>query len=84
MRAVGFAAVTPNDFAEGSDSDRIEAAITQAVKTGDRSIEIPRMNRKRGQPLWLIERDPAALGFHAGVARLSPAPRAGHPGQPHP
>lgn len=56
MRAVGFAAVTPNDFAEGSDSDRIEAAITQAVKTGDRSIEIPRMNRKRGQPLWLIER----------------------------
>jgi hypothetical protein len=56
MRAVGLATVTPNDFAEGSDSDRIEAAITQAVRTGERSIEIPRMNQKSGRPLWLIER----------------------------
>ncbi len=52
----GFAAVTPNEFKEGSDSDRIEAAITQAVTTGERSLEIPRLNAKSGQPLWLIER----------------------------
>ena len=50
------ATVTPNDFKEGSDSDRIEAAVAQAVKTGERSIEIPRLNTKSGQPLWLIER----------------------------
>ncbi len=49
-------AVSPNDFLEGSDSDRIEAAITQAVKTGERSVEIPRMNAKSGQPVWLIGR----------------------------
>jgi len=49
-------AVTPNDFKEGSDSDRIEAAVAKAVETGERSVEIPRMNAKRGEPLWLIER----------------------------
>lgn len=49
-------ALTPNDFYEGSDSDRIEAAIADAVRTGERSIEIPRLNKKRRQPLWLIER----------------------------
>jgi len=52
----GAAAVTPNAFTEGSDSDRIEAAVAQAVQTGERSIEIPRVNAKSGQPLWLIER----------------------------
>ena len=56
LSAACFATVTPNDYAEGSDSDRIEAAIAAAVKTGERSIEIPRVNTKRGQPLWLIER----------------------------
>ena len=30
----GTAAVTPNAFTEGSDSDRIEAAVAQAVQTG--------------------------------------------------
>lgn len=53
---VGWAAVTPNDFAEGTDSDRIEAAIAKAVEAGERSVEIPRMNAKSGQPLWLIGR----------------------------
>lgn len=51
-----FGAVTPNDFAGGSDSDRIEAAVARAVESGERSIEIPRMNKKSGQPIWLIER----------------------------
>lgn len=41
------AAVTPNQFSEGSDSDRIEAAIAKAIETGDQSIEIPRLNVKR-------------------------------------
>jgi hypothetical protein len=49
-------AVNPNRFSEGSDSDRIEAAIAEALKTGVHAVEIPRMNRKTGQPLWLIER----------------------------
>ena len=53
---VGWAAVTPNDFAEGTDSDRIEAAVAKAVEMGERSVEIPRMNAKSGQPLWLIGR----------------------------
>ena len=56
MRAACLATVTPNAFSEGSDSDRIEAAMAEAAKTGERSIEIPRMNAKSGQPLWLIER----------------------------
>ncbi|MDX9868351.1 MAG: glycosyl hydrolase family 28 protein [Kiritimatiellia bacterium] len=49
------APLTPNAF-EGSDSERIEAAIARAAATGARSIEIPRMNARRGEPLWLIER----------------------------
>lgn len=53
---MGWSAVTPNAFNQGSDSDRIEAAITKAIETGERSVEIPRMNAKSGQPLWLIER----------------------------
>ncbi len=54
--SMAFAVVTPNDFKEGSDSDRIEAAIAKAVEGGERSIEIPRMNAQSGQPLWLVER----------------------------
>lgn len=52
----GWGAITPNDFQEGTDSDRIEAAIAKAVATGERSVEIPRMNAKSGQPAWLIGR----------------------------
>ena len=50
------ATVTPNQFSAGSDSDRIGAAIAKAVETGERSVEIPRMNAKSGQPIWLIDR----------------------------
>ena len=53
---MGLAAITPNDFREGTDSDRIEAAIAKAVAAGERSVEIPRMNAKSGQPVWLIGR----------------------------
>jgi hypothetical protein len=54
--SASIAQITPNDFPDGSDSDRIESAIARALKTGDNSIEIPRMNRKSGNPLWLIDR----------------------------
>jgi len=49
------AVVTPNEFKEGTDSTRIAAAIAKAVETGERSVEIPRMNAKSGQPIWLID-----------------------------
>jgi hypothetical protein len=52
----GKAAVSPNQFPDGSDSDRIEAAIARAVETGERSVEISRMNAARGQAVWLIDR----------------------------
>jgi polygalacturonase len=48
--------ITPNGFPGSSDSDRIEAAIAEAVQTGERSIEIPRMNKLSKKPLWLIDR----------------------------
>ena len=72
--------VTPNDVAEGSDSDRIAAAIAKAVKTGERSVEIPRMNKKSGQPLWLIERaillpSDFTLTLRDCLVRLAPGTR---------
>lgn len=48
--------ITPNQFLRGSDSDRIEAAIAEAVKSGTNSIEIPRFNEKRKKAEWLIDR----------------------------
>jgi hypothetical protein len=54
--AVAGAAVTPNDVAGATDSDRIEAAIVRSLETGERSIEIPRRNARTGRDLWLIER----------------------------
>ena len=49
------ALITPNDF-EGDDSSRIEAAIKKACETGERSVEIPRMNEARKDAIWLIDR----------------------------
>jgi len=49
-------AISPNQFENGSDSDRIEAAIAEALRTGVNSVEIPRMNHKTGKPIWLIDR----------------------------
>lgn len=54
--AVARGVITPNDFESGSDSERIEAAIAKAVASGTRSIEIPRLNAKSGEAIWLIER----------------------------
>ena len=48
--------ITPNQFKKGSDSDRIEAAIKQALKTGDNSIVIPRYDKVNDKTLWLIDR----------------------------
>lgn len=48
--------VTPNDFKKGTDSDRIEAAIHEALRTGVNSIEIPRWNQQRKAAQWLIDR----------------------------
>lgn len=56
LSGMSYATVTPNEFTEGTDSDRIEAAIAKAEATGERSVEIPRMNAKSGQPVWLIGR----------------------------
>lgn len=48
--------ITPNDFKKGSDSDRIEAAIEEALRSGVNSIEIPRYNIVKENPVWLIDR----------------------------
>jgi hypothetical protein len=50
------AVITPNDFNKGSDSERIEMAIREALKTGANSIEIPRYDHVRDKPVWLIDR----------------------------
>jgi len=48
--------ITPNQYKKGSDSDRIEAAIADALKSGVNSIEIPRVDRVQGKTEWLIDR----------------------------
>jgi len=48
--------ITPNDFKKGTDSERIESAISSALKNGSNSIEIPRMNKARQEPLWIIDK----------------------------
>ena len=48
--------ITPNQYKKGSDSDRIEAAINDALKTGINSIEIPRIDLVRGKTEWLVDR----------------------------
>ena len=48
--------ISPNQFTTGSDSDRIEAAIAEALKTGVNCVQIPRINRQTGKRMWLIDR----------------------------
>lgn len=48
--------ITPNQFKKGSDSDRIEAAISDALKAGINSIEIPRVDQVHGKTKWLVDR----------------------------
>lgn len=70
------ALITPNDF-EGDDSSRIEAAIKKACETGERSVEIPRMNKVRKDAVWLIDRaillpDDFTLVLRDCLVRLAP------------
>ncbi|MFO7937300.1 MAG: glycosyl hydrolase family 28 protein [Kiritimatiellia bacterium] len=69
--------ITPNGFSGKTDSDRIEAAIAEAVRTGERSIEIPRINSGREKPLWMIDRaillpSDFTLILRACTVRLAP------------
>jgi len=55
------AVITPNQYLKDSDSDRIEAAIADALKSGINSIEIPRYNNVSKKPngssnglLWFL------------------------------
>lgn len=69
--------ITPNDFKKGTDSDRIEAAIREALRTGVNSIEIPRVNLQRKTPEWLIDRailvpSDFTLVLNDCLVRLSP------------
>lgn len=71
--------ITPNQFQDGSDSDRIELAIAHAVETGARSVEIPRVNESAGGPLWRIDRAillPSDFTLILRDCRVELAPRA--------
>ena len=72
--------ITPNDFKKGSDSDRMEAAIREAVKSGINSIEIPRYDNVKGKAIWLIDRaivlpSDFTLILNDCLVRLSPGTR---------
>ncbi|MDA3926155.1 MAG: hypothetical protein PF904_15775 [Kiritimatiellae bacterium] len=49
-------AISPNDVAGSTDSDRIEAAIAAAVTSGENEVVIPENNQRTGQDIWLIDR----------------------------
>jgi len=54
---VGLAGgVTPNEMAGTNDSGRIEAAIAQALATGENEVVIPRFNARTGGESWLLSR----------------------------
>ena len=50
--------VTPNlsQLMGDSDSESIQNAIDYAVRIGVNSVTIPRINRRTGKPLWVIDR----------------------------
>jgi hypothetical protein len=69
--------ITPNQFRNGSVSDRIERAIDEAVKTGLNSIEIPRADLVKKDTVWLIERaivlpSDFTLVLNSCLVRLAP------------
>ncbi|WP_157962777.1 glycoside hydrolase family protein [Chitinophaga deserti] len=69
--------ITPNDFRKGTDSERIEAAIREALRTGVNAIEIPRWNQQRKAAEWLIDRailvpSDFTLVLNDCLVRLSP------------
>jgi len=46
----------PDDFTDGNDAERIQAAIDTAVKTGCNKVIIPRMNQKSNSSRWVIDK----------------------------
>ena len=48
--------ITPNQYKKGSDSDRIEQAIREALERGVNSIQIPRYDEINQKTIWLIDR----------------------------
>lgn len=75
--AAAASTITPNDFKKGTDSDRIEAAIREALRTGANAIEIPRWNQQRKAAEWLIDRailvpSDFTLVLNDCLVRLSP------------
>lgn len=53
--AFGGEVITPNDFT-GTDSERVEKAIAEAVRTQSRRMTIPRANKVRGTDAWALDR----------------------------
>ena len=53
--AFGGEVITPNDFT-GTDSERIEKAIAEAVRTKKFRMTIPSVNAARGTHEWIIDR----------------------------
>lgn len=47
---------TPNDFLQGSDSERIQAAVNAAKDCGCGLVKIPRLNAVSGKQIWIIEK----------------------------
>jgi len=49
-------ALTPNEVAGNSDSDRIEAAIAQTMASGENEVLILRANARTGGGIWPVTR----------------------------
>ncbi len=47
---------TPNDFLQGTDSERIQAAVDAAHDTGCNLVKIPRINEVNGKQGWIIDK----------------------------
>ncbi len=47
---------TPNDFLQGTDSARIQAAVDAAHTTGCNLVKIPRLNEVSGKQIWIIDK----------------------------
>ncbi|HQQ90728.1 MAG TPA: glycosyl hydrolase family 28 protein [Kiritimatiellia bacterium] len=56
LLACRLCAVTPNEMPGATDSDRIEAAITAALSSGENEVVIPQVNTRTGASVWLIDR----------------------------
>lgn len=50
--------ITPNraELLGRTDSESIQNAVDYAAKTGVNSVVIPRINRRTGEPVWVIDR----------------------------